>query len=420
MAVRVKNLPAYSLGIGDRFGRQGQAQLAALVRAAERGVRVAPVWNKSHREHSTIGSRPDATRAEADAAVRALGWTDAYFVDADHIRYDTVDAFLDSADFFTLDVAEFIGRRTPDAQSRGFAERVRRFEGVTRVPGLEDPLRISRADLERAAAVYGPAVREAGRIYRRITERRGPDFITEVSMDETDSPQGAADLLWILAALAEEGIPVQTLAPRFSGRFNKGVDYAGDPARFEREFREDAAVAAFAAGEFGLPASLKLSVHSGSDKFSLYPVLRRVLRETGAGLHLKTAGTTWLEELAGLAASGDEGLGIAREIYRAASARAESLCAPYAAVIDLAPDRLPPPDEVDRWDGEAFSAALVHEPSEPRFNPHVRQLLHVAYKVAAEMGDRYLSALDRNAARIAPKVTDNLYRRHLQPLFLAP
>jgi hypothetical protein len=415
----VITLPAYSLGIGDRFGRQGKAQLAAMVRAAERGVRVAPVWNKSHREHSTIGSRPAETRAEADAAVRALGWTDKHFVDADHIRLETVEAFLESADFFTLDVAEFIGQPAPDADLRGFAARVRRFEGSTRIPGIEAPLRISRDDIGRAAAQYLLAAREAGRIYRRIAERRGPDFITEVSMDEADAPQGPSDLLLILAALAEEGIPVQTLAPRFSGRFNKGVDYAGDPARFEREFRADVAVAAFASREFGLPASLKLSVHSGSDKFTLYPILRRILRDTGAGLHLKTAGTTWLEELAGLATSGDEGLGLAREIYRAARARMEALCAPYASVIDLAPDRLPPPDEVDRWDGEAFAAALVHDPAESRFNPHFRQLLHVAYKVAAEMGERYLSALDRNAAKIAPKVTDNLYVRHLQPLFLA-
>lgn len=416
----MKRLPPYSLGIGDRFGRQGRAQLAAIVRAAERGVRVAPVWNKSHREHTTIGSEPAATRAEADDAVRALGWADAYFVDADHIRLETVDAFLAHADFFTLDVAEFLGRRVPDADACGFADRLRRFEGPTRIPGLEAPLRLSRADLERGAARVLPAAQEAGRIHRRIAERRGTDFVTEVSMDETGEPQGPADLLLILAALAEEGIPVQTLAPRFSGRFNKGVDYVGDPARFEREFRADVAVAAFAAAEFGLPASLKLSVHSGSDKFSLYPVLRRVLRETGAGLHLKTAGTTWLEELAGLAASGDEGLGLAREIYRAARGRTEALCAPYAAVIDLDPDRLPPPDEVDRWDGEAFSAALVHEPAEPRFNPHFRQLLHVAYKVAAELGERYRSALDRNAARIAPKVTHNLYERHLVPLFPAP
>ena len=101
---------------------------------------------------------------------------------------------------------------------------------------------------------------------------------------------------------------MQTIAPKFTGRFNKGVDYVGDLAQFEKEFNDDLAVIAFAVKEFGLPADLKLSVHSGSDKFSIYPAIRRAIRRTGAGLHIKTAGTTWLEELIGLASAGGEGL----------------------------------------------------------------------------------------------------------------
>ena len=107
-------------------------------------------------------------------------------------------------------------------------------------------------------------------------------------------------MLFILAAIAAEGIPVQTIAPKFTGRFNKGVDYVGDVAQFG-EFREDIAVIAFAVEEFGLPQNLKLSVHSGSDKFSIYGPIRESLAEFGAGVHVKTAGTTWLEELIGLA-----------------------------------------------------------------------------------------------------------------------
>src|SRR5205814_1797651 len=113
--------------------------------------------------------------------------------------------------------------------------------------------------------------------------------------------QTPADLLVILAAIADEGIPVQTIAPKFSGRFNKGVDYSGDLAQFEKEFHADLAVMAFAVKRYGLPGSLKLSVHSGSDKFSIYAPIRRVLARFDTGLHLKTAGTTWLEELIGLA-----------------------------------------------------------------------------------------------------------------------
>src|SRR6185437_9725016 len=112
-------------------------------------------------------------------------------------------------------------------------------------------------------------------------------FITEVSMDETDLPQTPPELLVILAALADEKIPLQTIAPKFTGRFNKGVDYVGDVAGFEREFSQDLAVIAFAIERYGLPASLKLSVHSGSDKFSIYAPIRRALADFGAGLHIK-------------------------------------------------------------------------------------------------------------------------------------
>src|SRR5437660_12811486 len=119
-------------------------------------------------------------------------------------------------------------------------------------------------------------------------------------MDEPDSPQTPPELLVILAAIADEKIPIQTIAPKFTGRFNKGVDYVGDVVQFEKEFSEDLAVIAFAIKQYGLPGNLKLSVHSGSDKFSIYGPIRRSLKKFGAGVHVKTAGTTWLEELTGL------------------------------------------------------------------------------------------------------------------------
>src|SRR6516225_625247 len=147
-------------------------------------------------------------------------------------------------------------------------------------------------------------------------------------MDETDSPQTPPELLVILAALADERIPIQTIAPKFTGRFNKGVDYVGDLAQFEKEFRQDLAVIAFAVRKYGLPANLKLSVHSGSDKFSIYAPIRRAITRFEAGMHLKTAGTTWLEEVIGLAEAGGEGLDLAKTIYGKALEKREALCAP--------------------------------------------------------------------------------------------
>ncbi len=204
-------------------------------------------------------------------------------------------------------------------------------------------------------------------------------------MDETDRPQTPPELLIILAALADEQIPLQTIAPKFTGRFNKGVDYVGDVAQFEREFNDDLAVIAHAVKQYGLPSDLKLSVHSGSDKFSIYGPIKRALKRTGAGLHIKTAGTNWLEEVIGLAEAGGAGLELAKEVYCKALEKREALCAPYASVIDVDPAKLPSAVTVAKWSSEDFVSALRHDQKNPKFNADLRQLIHVGYKVAAQM-----------------------------------
>lgn len=412
-------LSRYSIGVGDRFAHQAQAQLRACMTATERGVEVVPVWNKSNREHTIIGTEPATTRAAADAAVNALGWTKPYHVDADHIRLDTVDRFLIPSDFFTIDVADSIGQPADPSAVKAFAEKHASLIGDTSIPGIHEPMTLAHADVERIAGKYLKAAQNAGAIYRKIAAAKGVGtFITEVSMDETDSPQTPPELLLILAMLADEQVPVQTIAPKFTGRFNKGVDYVGDLAQFEKEFRDDVAVIAFAVREFGLPTNLKLSVHSGSDKFSIYSPIRRAIRDTGAGLHLKTAGTTWLEELIGLAENGGDGLALAKDIYAQALKKKDELCAPYATVIDLDAAKLPSPETVQGWTSKQYVSALRHEPTNPAFNPHFRQLLHVGFKVAAQLGDAYLSMLKACEPAIARNVTGNLYERHLVPLFV--
>ncbi|MFI5382546.1 MAG: tagaturonate epimerase family protein, partial [Tepidisphaerales bacterium] len=348
------------------------------------------------------------------------GWKGAYFVDADHIGLATVDKFTDTSDFFTIDVADFIGKPAADDAIAAFVSSTSRYAGTLRIPGIEGALDATAARIEAIARKYLHAVQEAGKVYRHIAAAKGAgNFVSEVSMDETDQPQTPVDLLFILAAMAQEKIPVQTIAPKFTGRFNKGVDYVGDVRQFEREFNDDLAVIAFAVQEFGLPADLKLSVHSGSDKFSIYPAIRHALRRTGAGLHLKTAGTTWLEELIGLASAGGEGLAIARECYTQALARFDELCGPYATVIDIDKSRLPTPQEVAGWTGEQYATALRHDQKCPQYNPHFRQLLHVAYKVAAQLGSRYTDALKTHESVVARNVTENIYDRHLKRIFVS-
>ncbi len=412
-------LPTYSIGVGDRFGRQGRAQLRAIKAAKEAcGVTVVPVWNKSFREHSIVGTQPINVRREADAAASAEGWTAGYFVDADHINLRNVESFVGSCDFFTLDVAEAIGKQAADSAVAAFVKRHADLIGTLKIKGIAHPIEITRAMLKEIARTYLTAVDEAAVLYRHIASHKNVGtFITEVSMDEVQAPQTPTELLVILAALADEQVPVQTIAPKFTGRFNKGVDYVGDPAVFNREFSDDVCVVRHAIRAFGLPSNLKLSVHSGSDKFSLYGGMAATLARLDAGVHLKTAGTTWLEEMIGLAEAGGEGLAVAREIYARALPRFSELCGPYATVVDISHDRLPPIEEVMRWDAQTFVRSLRHVRHEPLFNPDFRQFLHVSYRVAAEMGARFSEALEDHADAVARNVTANLLERHLKPLF---
>ncbi|MEZ5944581.1 MAG: tagaturonate epimerase family protein [Planctomycetaceae bacterium] len=413
------NLDKYSFGVGDRFAHQAVAQLRAFLQLAELGKQVTPVWNKSNREHSFVGSEPSSVQIAAQQAVKQLDWQGHWHVDADHIQLQTVDRYLDCADFFTIDVADSIGANIAESDVTNFVERHPELVGTLQLPGIDEEFVSDRDFVLQVARKYLPACQAAGAIARRISDHTGEEnFIAEVSMDETDAPQTPPELLIILAALADEKIRLQTIAPKFTGRFNKGVDYVGDVQQFDREFNADIAVIQEAVQRYGLPENLKLSVHSGSDKFSIYGPIRDALARTGAGVHVKTAGTTWLEELIGLSEAGGDGLELTKEIYAYALTHIDELCQPYASVIDIDRSQLPSIELVNDWDGPQMAATIRHIPSDSRFNASVRQLLHVSFKLAARAGTRYTDLLKNNETIVGKQVTENLLERHLKPLFI--
>jgi hypothetical protein len=405
------------MGIGDRFAREGVAQLQAFRDALARGVEIIPVWNKSNREHLTVDTQPESVRTEAEAAVRSAGWHRPYFVDADHINLGTVDRYIDSADFFTIDVGDAIGGSCIDGEVAAFTGRHRDSLKSLDLSSLGLDADLPPDAVAAIACKYLPAVRQAAATYRRIVGQRGnTDFVTEVSMDETDAPQSPQEIFLILAALADEQIPLQTIAPKFSGRFNKGVDYVGNIHRFATEFEADVLAVHAAVRAFGLPANLKLSIHSGSDKFAIYDAVAAILKKHDAGVHVKTAGTTWLAEVEGLIEAGGDGLAMAKVLYAEALAHIDELCAPYASVLDVQRDALPAAATVDSWAATAFRDALLHDCSCPRYNPNLRQLMHVAYKLAAKKGERWFDLLATHREIVGRRVTANL-DRHIRLIF---
>jgi len=408
----------YSFGVGDRFSHEGVAQLKALLKAEkEFGVSFVPVWNKSNREHQIVNTVPMETRREADAAVKALGYTGQYFVDADHINLTNVDKFIDASDFFTIDVADYIGKPASEADVNAFVAANKKYIGHLEIPGIA-PFEVTESEVRKIAGRYLFAVQEAGRIYRHIAEKKGVEnFVTEVSMDEVNDPQTPVEIFFILSALSAEKVPLQTIAPKFTGRFNKGVDYRGDIVQFEKEFGEDLLVIDYAVKEFGMMDNLKLSIHSGSDKFSIYPIMGKLIKKYDKGIHIKTAGTTWLEENIGLAVADPKALELAKKIYVNALSRMEELTVPYATVIDVDVKALPTPEEVAKWDADTYARTMRHNREDPLYNPSFRQLIHVSYKIAAELGDEYYPALEKHSDVIGEQVIENICERHIKRLF---
>lgn len=411
-------LTQYSFGTGDRFARQGIAQLNSIIKAKEQGVHITPVWNKSYREHKIIGTSPEGVRFEADQAVASAGWDAPYFVDADHIGMENVDYFLEHSNFFTIDVADFIGTQAGEKKIDLFVNQHRALIGRVSIEGIDEPFEIPEEKMRQVASDFLRAIEEVDTVYQYILENKEEPPVIEVSMDEVETPQTPVELLLILRMIADKNIELDTIALKFSGRFNKGVDYVGDVDEFAREFERDLLVIDHAVREFGLPEQLKLSIHSGSDKFSLYKPMHDLIKKHDKGLHLKTAGTTWLEELIGLALAGDGTADIVQDIYREALDRYDELTGPYETVINISTSDLPSAEEVEEWSGGQIANALRHDPSHPAFDSNFRQLLHCAYKIAGEKGIEFTDALEANADVIGENVTTNLYDRHIAPLFL--
>jgi hypothetical protein len=414
----MKTLGKYSFGLGDRFGHQGTAQLKAIIAASQKGIEIVPVWNKSNREHITIGTEPADVRLEADEATKKAGYNKAYFVDADHINLDSVDRFIEPCDFFTIDVAAYIGKKAEESEIAAFISGSVKYYNEIKIKDSKLSVKTSQTELRQIAEKYLFAAIKAWDIYRKIEKIKGKgNFVTEVSMDEVATPQTPLELFFILKMLSAENIPLQTIAPKFSGRFNKGIDYTGDPQNFAREFEADLRIIDLAIHEFGLPENLKMSIHSGSDKFAIYPYIGKIIKKLDKGIHVKTAGTTWLEEVNGLALAGGDSLDFVKDLYFKSLDNIDDLCAPYSDVIDIKISLLPTKQEVAKWNGKKFSDRIMHVEGNKSYNPNMRQLLHVAYKIAAHEIVEYTRLIESNEKIIAECVYENIYNRHICRLF---
>jgi hypothetical protein len=292
-----------SFGFGDRLGLATPGHHAAL-----RHGKLLPVFaQQSVRELARTQRKAPEVLAAAQAGITASNYTGVWGADADHLktREDVETLAAAGFTFFTIDPSAYVQNQADVLTGNDLQSAVQQvinngaFESISQVESLYlgksfdlgNNIALSfgdRVQLLRAVVKYGAAIAYAAQMAHWITDaRKGKGADIEVSVDETDSPTTPTEHLFIGLELKRRGVVATSVAPRFIGEFEKGIDYKGDLSRFEEELKVHVAIAR-ACGPY------KISVHSGSDKFSIYPAVGRVC---GNLLHVKTAGTSYLEAL---------------------------------------------------------------------------------------------------------------------------
>ena len=400
---------APSVGCGDRLGLATPGHIQAVRKAG-----LAPILaQQSVRENERTGRTPADVMADAVWGVFETGWRDGFGADADHLKTpEALDPFVDAGyTFFTIDPGDHVDARADTAVAADLEALVKALPWDTLESRPADlrrtlcqsplnldgrPFPLTETQVHRAAAKYGRVVAHTVRMYRHLNERMADrPFELEVSVDETDTVTSLAEHIYIASELNRLGVRWVSLAPRYVGDFEKGVDYIGDLAVFEAAFREHAAVAR-AVGPY------KLSLHSGSDKFRIYPI---AVEHTRGLVHLKTAGTSYLEALRAVAMT-DAGL--------------------FRRILALAVERYP----VDRTSYHV-SARVDKLPSLRQMSDntlpdlledfHAREILHVTY--GSVLNDPTLrpalfKTLKTNISLYTTLIAKH-FDRHLQP-FMRP
>ncbi len=398
------------IGCGDRLGLATPGHIRA-VRAAggEPGIgTIAPVLaQQSMRENARTGRSPQQVMDDAMWAVLQEGWREPWGADADHLKTtDDVDVCAAAGySFYTIDPGDHVDNDAHCASDDQLENMVLElpWNGLQDSPDrlwsrylgrqlfVEDlVLEFERRSLARAAAKYGGAIAHVAKIYRHLAQVMGSrPFDLEVSVDETETPTSALEHYFVASELRRLGVQWVSLAPRYVGRFEKGVDYIGDLGEFDVELAKHAAIAR-------VMGPYKLSIHSGSDKFSVYPAFAR---HAGDLVHLKTAGTSYLEALRAIA--GVDAV-LFRAILACARERYDDDKATYHSSADVA--RVPCPDDLNDDELEAVLDSFDG-----------REVLHVTFgSVLDRFGTLLRATLDAHEEAYYGALVSH-FGRHLSP-----
>lgn len=406
-----------SFGFGDRIGLATPGHIEAMNRA---GDGIAPIFpQQSIREMSRTNRTPQQVMDDALGAVLDCGWTAPVGADADHLK-TVEDVNVTAAvgfTFFTIDPSDDVDQQADDyseailrekfAASRETAPWFGNYLGKTIELETGRKIELTEQACMRAAVKYGSAIQRALRLGQHIkfvNENAGQDYEIELSVDETDQPTTLAEHFIIADQCLRGGMKLVSLAPRFIGELEKGVDYKGDVEALEASLNDHAAISE-------LLGPYKLSLHSGSDKISMYPALARA---TQGRFHVKTAGTSYLEALR-VVARHDEDL--FRRIVRFARGRYDTDKATYH--VSATNSAVPTGDDLDATRLEqVYLERWQDVPQGLGFTEPGRQILHCTFGsvlTSDEFGPAVRSVLESHPDTYKDVLADH-FSRHLEAL----
>jgi len=391
-----------TFGVGDRLGMAGPGHLRVMAR-----YQVCPVLaQQSVRELDLTGRDYEQVLDASTWAVFQEGYERPWGADGDHLKSEewVQRALGIGFTMITADVSDHIRKEYAagseaeilgayEALKEGYRLRIEEAYLPLQVDlDTGETIRFSRKVLARTALIYGRAIEHARRLYRAGVEAKGEGaFDFELSVDETETPTTPEAHLFVALESKHAGMKIASLAPRFVGEFQKGIDYIGDLKELERTFATHSALAR----KFGY----RLSVHSGSDKFSAFPLVGKLTR---GRFHIKTAGTNWLEAVKVIAVKEPE---LYRKLHRAALERFGEATSYYHVTTDL--NNVPPLSELS----DSGLPGLFE-------NPDARQLIHITYGELlkdGELGPAFFEALNKHMEEYWAALGKHI-GRHLETL----
>lgn len=391
-----------TIGCGDRLGLASRGHIRAA-----RKFEVSPVLaQQSMRELSMTGRTFQNVVDDAVFMVFECDYREGFGADGDHLKTipDIDTALAVGMPMITLDLSEVMNAAAGDWPEAQVNDAFAALDPAYQARVLDEygdksfvvgccEVKVDAATARRCAVMYTAAIDFAEKVYHHIRSKRGDEFDLEISIDETSSPTLPSHHLYIARELRKRGVEFSSMAPRFIGEFQKAIDYIGDLAEFDRQFKVHAQIAQ-AYGNY------KVSVHSGSDKFAVYPTIGR---ETNGYLHLKTAGTSWLVAVTVIAQCDPA---LYRDMHRCALANFNDMLKLYHITADI--NRIPKL--------ETLSDAELPKLMEM---PEARQLLHITYGpiLRSELRERFFATLHREEAAYTAAIEKH-FDKHLSLLGL--